>query len=209
MKLFLIILLLILGSISLMHIGSASNPYGEIYEYDLYFNGKLLDVSEVPHPTLRIGEPFKVRVDFTVHQKCYVSLMLSEIENGNFEIVAGPTSKMDDYGTEILDKSSTKIYEWTIKPTDKWSGGSLPIDLVYQINDFETGDILVNSRFTIAYPYISNEYYEGEAPASETQPTQEQQASENSSSPTASAPAFSLVTAILAFALVFFRFSHR
>ena len=214
MKLFLKVLLLTLGSILLLHVGSASNPYGEIYEYELFFNGKLLDVSEVPHSTLKIGEPFKIRIDFAVHQKCYVSIMLSEIGNGNFEIVTGSTSKMNDYGTEILDKNSTKMYEWTVKPTDKWSGGSLPIDLVYQINDFETGDILVNSRFTIAYPYISDEYYEGETPTSEQpesedQTTEGQPASENSSSPTVSAPAFSLVTAILALTLVFFRFFHQ
>jgi MAST domain-containing protein len=193
---------LIIGLILIPSVATASSPYGRM---DVYYNGKLLPGEEIAKPILKIGEPFEIGINLTVYQKCYVSIMLSEIGNNDFEIVTGPTSKMKDYGTEILDKNSTKMYEWTVKPTDEWAGGSLPIDLVYQINDFETGDILVNSGFTIAYPYISNEYYEGEAPVSETQSTPEQPASDNSSASTASSPAFSLVTAILALALVFFK----
>ena len=56
----------------------------------------------------------------------------------DFEIINGSTLKMKDYGTSIMEKDSSKIFKWTVKPTDKWAGGSLPIDVVYQINDFET-----------------------------------------------------------------------
>jgi hypothetical protein len=86
--------------------------------------------------------------------------------------------------------------------------------LIFGLMKFETGDILVNSGFTIAYPYISNEYYEGETPTSEqpapeAQPNIGQPASETSSAPATSAPDFSLVTAIMALALVFFKFSRH
>ncbi|RXA20084.1 sarcinarray family MAST domain-containing protein [Methanosarcina sp. MSH10X1] len=215
MKLFFKILLLTLGLIIFTEVGTASNPYGDIYEYDLYFNGKLLDVNEVPHLTLKIGEPFKVRVDFTVYERYYVSTMISEIGKGNFVIIDGPTKRTNDYCGKVIEKNSTEIFEWTVAPTKNWAGGSLPIDFVYQIDELGAGGkTLVNSGFTIAYPSISNEYYEGETPTSEQhtsedQPTQEQSTSENSSSPTASAPAFSLVTAILALALAFFRFFHQ
>ena len=150
----------------------------------------------------------------TVYQKCYVSVMLSEIGDNDFEIITGSTSKMKDYGTEILDKNSTKMYEWTVKPTDNWAGGSIPINLVYQINDFETGESLVRRQIHHCLLHISNEHYEGktptsEQPTSETQPTHGQPASENSSASAASAPAFSLVTAISVLVLVFLRFSRQ
>ena len=206
----------IMGTILILltNISSAYNPYGDIYEYDLYFNGKLLNTTEVPKPILKIGEPFNVKIDFVVYRKCEMSIKLSEIENGYFVILNGSTPKMDVYRADVMEKDSTRTYEWTVQPTEKWAGGSLPIDLVYQIDDFETKKSLVHGSFTIAYPYISNEYYKGETPISEqpeskTQPTQEQQASENSSAPTASSPAFSLLTAITAIALVFFKLSRR
>jgi MAST domain-containing protein len=184
----------------------ASSPYGEM---EVYYNEKLLPGSETAKPTLKIGEPFKVSINLTVYQKSEVSVMLSEIGDGDFVILEGYTKKMNRYGSKVMEKNSSEYFEWTVKPTDSWAGGSLPVNLVYQINDFETGDILVNSGFTIAYPYISNEYYEGETSTSEkteSQPTAEQSTSEDSSTPTTSAPSFSLVTAIMALALVFFRF---
>ncbi|AKB56822.1 sarcinarray family MAST domain-containing protein [Methanosarcina barkeri] len=190
------------------NIASAYNPYGDIYEYNLYFNGKLLNTTEVPKPILKIGEPFNVKIDFIVHKKCEMSIKLSEIENGYFVILNGSTSKMDVYRADVMEKNSSNTYEWTIQPTEKWAGGSLPLDLVYQIDDFETKKSLVHGSFTIAYPYISNEYYEGETPVSETQTTLGQPASENSPSP-ASAPAFSLLTAISALVLVFLRLSRQ
>jgi MAST domain-containing protein len=184
---------------------SAYNPYGDVYEYNLYFDGKLLNTTEVPKPILKIGEPFDVKIDFIVYKKCEMSIKLSEIENGHFVILDGSTPKMDVYRADILEKNSTITYEWTVKPTEKWAGGSLPIDLVYQIDDFETKKSLVHGSFTIAYPYISKEYYEGEIPTSEEQPVSETEPSSTS----ASTPAFSLVTAVSALVLVFLRFSRQ
>jgi len=183
-------------------IATASSPYGKM---DVYYNGKLLPGEEVAKPVLKVGEPFNIGINLTVNQRSHVSIMLSEIGDDNFEIVSGPTSKMKDYGTEVLDKNSSKMYEWTVKATDNWAGGSLPINLVYQINDFDTGDILVKGKFTVAYCTISNDYYEGETPTSEEQPASETEPSSTS----ASAPAFSLVAAILALVLVFLRQIHK
>ncbi|KKH47039.1 sarcinarray family MAST domain-containing protein [Methanosarcina sp. 1.H.A.2.2] len=199
-KFFLVSLFIIL--ILIPSIATASSPYGKM---GVYYNGKLLPGEEVAKPVLKVGEPFDIGINLTVNQKCHVSVMLSEIGDDNFEIVSGPTSKMKDYGTEVLDKNSSKMYEWTVKATDNWVGGSLPINLVYQINDFDTGDILVKGKFTVAYCTISKEYYEGEIPTSEEQPVSETEPSSTS----ASTPAFSLVTAISALVLVFLRFSRQ
>ena len=190
---------------------TADSPYGKM---EVYYNNKLLPGSEVAKPILKIGEPFTVGINLTVSQKSEVSVELNEIGKGYFEIINGSTSKMNIYRADVVEKNSTVLYQWTVKPTEKWAGGSIPIDIVYQINDFETGDILVNSGFTVAYCTISDEHYEGKTPtskqpASETQPAQGQLASENLSASAASAPAFSLVTAILTLALVFFRFSRH
>lgn len=200
----------LIGLILISHVATASSPYGKI---DVYYNGKLLPGEEIAKPVLKIGEPFNIGINLTVHQKCYVSVMLSEIGDNDFEIITGSTSKMKEYGTEVLNESSTKMYEWTVKPTGNWVGGSIPINLVYQINEFETGESLVEGKFTIAYCTISNEYYKGEILISEQTETENQHtsgkpASENSSSP-ASAPAFSLVTAISALVLVFLRSSRQ
>lgn len=189
------VLLLTLILILLTEIGSASNPYGEIYEYDLYFNGKLLEVDEVPHPILKIGEPFEIRVDFTSYQKCYVSTMISEIGEGNFIVIEGPTEKTNDYCGKVIEKNSTEIFEWVVAPTENWAGGSLPIDFIYQIDELGAGGkTLLNSGFTVAYPYISTEYYEGKTPP------QESSSSETETSPE-SAPAFTTFGTFLALAL--------
>lgn len=178
---------------------SAYNPYGDVYEYNLYFNGKLLNTTEVPKPVLKIGEPFDVKIDFAIYKKCEMSIKLSEIEKGYFVILNGSTPKMDVYRADVVEKNSTITYEWTVKPTEKWKGGSLPIDLVYQIDDFETKNSLVHGSFTIAYPYISNEHYEGKIPTSE-----ESSVSETESLPTsASTPAFTLAGTISILVLAF------
>ncbi|WP_331455095.1 sarcinarray family MAST domain-containing protein [Methanosarcina siciliae] len=173
-----------------------------VYEYNLYFNGKLLNTTEVPKPVLKIDEPFDVKIDFIVYKKCEMSIKLSEIENGYFVILNGSTPKMDVYRADILEQNSTVTYEWKVKPTEKWAGGSLPIDLVYQIDDFKTKKSLVHGSFTIAYPYISNEYYEGEISTSEEQPVSDTEPSSTS----ASAPAFTLAGAISVLALAFVLF---
>ncbi|AKB79625.1 hypothetical protein MSHOH_3142 [Methanosarcina horonobensis HB-1 = JCM 15518] len=192
-------LLSTLGFILLINTVSAHNLYGEVYEYDLYFNGKLLDTTEVPKPVLKVNEPFTVRIDFKIYTKCELSVMLSEIEKNNFYVITGSTQKMNIYTGDVVENNSVKSYEWTVAPTESWAGGSLPIDLVYQINDFETGKILVNNGFTIAYPSISTEYYEGETPTSGKQPVSETEPSPTS----ASTPAFTFVGAISVLALTF------
>ncbi|AKB19713.1 sarcinarray family MAST domain-containing protein [Methanosarcina sp. WWM596] len=197
--------ILVIGTIFLLltNIASASSPYGSI---DVYYNDVLLPGKEIVKPVLKIGEPFKVRFDFTVNQKCYVSVKLSELGKDNFVIIDGPTSRMEEYYGKIMEENSTDVFEWTVKPTENWAGGSIPIDFVCQVNELGAGGkILVKGEFTAAYCTISNEHYEGKIPTSEEQPVSETEPSSTS----ASTPAFSLVTAISALVLVFLRFSRQ
>lgn len=184
------------------NISFASSPYGEM---QVYYNERILPGSEIAKPTLKIGEPFNVSINLTVYQKSEVSVMLSEIGDEDFVISDGFTKKMNRYGSKVMEKNSSEIFEWKVAPTENWAGGSTPVNIVYQINDFESGDILVNSGFTIAYPYISTEYYESKIPTSN-----EQTVSETSpSSLSASTPAFSIVATISVLVFVFFRFSRQ
>ena len=94
--------ILVIGTIFILltNIASASSPYGSI---DVYYNDKLLPGKEIAKPVLKIEEPFKVRFDFTVYQRCYVSAMISEIGDGNFIVVDGPTKKTNVYCGKIFD----------------------------------------------------------------------------------------------------------
>lgn len=196
--------LIILGVVSLFLVGiaSANSSYGSI---DVFYNDKLLPGKEVAKPLLKIDEPFKIRVHLTVYQKCYVSVKLSELDKNIFTIIKGPTSNMEEYYGKVMEKNSTEIFEWDVKPTEKWSGGSIPIDFIYQIDELGAGGkTLVNSGFTVAYCTISNEHYEEENPESENQPVSgvETPAEIKSPSPSVSAPAFTFIGSIFTTALV-------
>ena len=180
--------ILVVCSILFSGIVSAESQYGKI---DVYYNDKLLPGTEVAKPTLQIGESFTVKIDFTVYQEYKVSGKLMELGSGNFEIVDGP-SEMDQYSSVILKPNESHIFEWTVKPTEKWAGGSLPINFHYSIVEKGNPEPVVNNKFTIAYPYITTEYYE-----SDTTPTTTTD-SESPSTDDPTTPAFTFLAAALA-----------
>ena len=137
------------------------SPYAKI---DTYYNGKLYPGSEIPKPLLKIGEPFTVRIDVTSYQRCYLSVQLGSIDESDFKIISGPTSKLNQFTDEIIEKNETKSYEWIVTPTDNWAGGHIPLDFYYQFTDLETIKAITSGEFTAAYITVSEEYYDG-APA--------------------------------------------
>jgi sarcinarray family protein len=143
-------------------VASAESPYGKI---DVYYNGKLYPESETAKPVLKIGEPFTLSFNLTVTQKSEVSVQLSEISKGDFQIIDGPVLQMDKYIHEVLEKDESRIYNWTVIPTENWAGGSMPINFVYQIDDYNGFETLVKGEFTAAYITVSEEYYNDIAPA--------------------------------------------
>ncbi|WP_148705755.1 sarcinarray family MAST domain-containing protein [Methanosarcina siciliae] len=191
---------LIIASILILtvNLATASNSYGEVYTYDVYFNDKLLQGTEIAKPLLKVGEPFNIKVNVTVYREYKVSGQISEIGSGNFEVIDGP-SQMNRYSSVNLKPNESHIFEWTIKPTNEWAGGSLPINFHYAFLEKGNPEPILNSGFTVAYCTISNEYYEGEPPTSEEQPASETEPSSTS----ASAPAFTLAGALSVLALAF------
>ena len=184
-----------------INLAMASNPYGEVYTYDVYYNDKLLPDIEIAKPLLKIGEPFTIKVNITVYQEYRVSGQISEIGSGNFEVIEGP-SEMNKYSSVILKPNESYTFEWTVKSTEGWAGGSLPINFRYSLVEKGNPEPILNSGFTVAYCTISNEYYAGEIPISENHPD-----SETESSPaSAPAPSFTFASAILILALAFVLF---
>lgn len=181
----------------------AGSPYGSM---DVYYNNNILPGAEVAKPTLKIGEPFNIKISLTVNQKSDVYASLSCMDKSSFEIIDGPTLRIGDYSkANILETNSTIEYEWMVKPTERWAGGSIPLDIYYEIYDHGSPEPLVKGGFTVAYCTISNEQYAGEIPTSENRPT----SGTEPSSTLASTPAFSLLAAVLALVLVFFRISRQ
>jgi MAST domain-containing protein len=154
----------------------------------------------------------RVKINLTVYQKSDVYISLSCMEKDSFKIINGPTERIEKYSKpEILEANTSKEYEWTVEPTERWRGGSIPLDIYYAIFAHGDSEPLVNGGFTVAYCTISNEYYEGETstpeqPESETQSTSNEKPVSEASTPAASTPSFSLVTAILALALMLFKY---
>lgn len=179
----------------LIGIASASSQYGSI---DVYYNDKILPGKEIAKPILKIGEPFKVRIEMTLNQTSNVFVQVCSLGGNFFEVIEGPSEFGKTDYMKSLDPGK-HVFEWTLTPTDEWTGGSIPLNFWYQINLIGEDEPAVKGEFTVAYCTISNEYYEGETPISEEQPV-----SETESSPTtASAPAFTFICALSVFALFF------
>ncbi|WP_370574403.1 sarcinarray family MAST domain-containing protein [Methanomethylovorans sp.] len=126
---------------------------------DLYYNNQLYPSNATPKPVVNIGEPFKVKFEITCYRKVYLSVQLTELGSDSFEIIEGPILKMDTYITRIIEPNETISYEWTLKPTESWAGGGMPLNFVYQLTDYEREITISQGEFTAAYVTISNEYY--------------------------------------------------
>jgi len=187
---------LIICLIMLPGMASAKSQYGKI---DVYYNGKHLPGTEVAKPTLKIGEPFTVAVEMTMYQDCKVYIELSDLGTGLgsniFVVTEGPSDMGESYD-KIFTQNETYIFEWTLKATDEWTGGTMPINFHYEIYVKDRYDPLVNSEFTIAVPYITTEYYEGDT----TPPTTTTPESPTSTEDPAT-PAFSLLATAFALTL--------
>ncbi|MGB3907392.1 MAG: sarcinarray family MAST domain-containing protein [Methanomethylovorans sp.] len=167
------LVLIFISLLVILSVASAESVHGKI---DVYFNEKLYPGSETAKAVLKINEPFTLTFNLTVHQKSEVSVQLSEISKNDFQIIDGPVLQMDKYIHEVLEKDESRIYEWTIVPTENWAGGSMPINFVYQIDDFNGFDTLVKGEFTAAYITVSKEYYNGEPVAVSAEPITEKPA---------------------------------
>ena len=171
------------------NITNAESLYGKI---DTHYNDKLLPGNEIAKPTLKIGEPFTLRVDTTMYQECIMNIKLILIDKTHFDFIDGPAD-FNQVTPYIFKSNETHTFEWTLKPTDKWAGGTVPLDIHYSILLPDVTGSVADNSFTIAYPYITTEYYEGDT----TPPTTTTPESPTSTEDPAT-PAFTLLAAALA-----------
>ena len=187
----LIMILLIFPDVAL-----AESQYGKI---NVYYNDKHLPGAEVAKPILKIGEPFSVAIEMTMYQYCKVYFELSDLGTGlgsNYFVVIDGPSDLGKSHDKIFMENETHTFEWTLKPTDEWVDGSMPVDFYYSILLPGDSESVVNSEFTVAVPYITTEHYEGDTtPITTTDP--ESPTSTNDPT-TPSTPAFSLLAAAFA-----------
>jgi len=188
----------------LTNVVSASSQYGII---DVYYNDQLLPGKEVAKPTLKIGEPFKIKINLTLNQKSILFLKICSLRVGvPYEVIEGPSEFDKKLYFESLDPG-TYTFEWILKPTGEWEGGTMPVNIWYQIHNVGEDEPLVQGEFTVAYPYLSNEHYKGEVPTPKEQKTSEKEPSPTSKP--ASMPDFSSLSTIAALSLVFLAFYRQ
>ncbi|MCD6572984.1 MAG: sarcinarray family MAST domain-containing protein [Thermoplasmata archaeon] len=113
--------------------------------------------------TLKVHEPFKVKVEITTKTKCYADASLyvpGYIKV--FETINGP-SKIG-YGEDISWHSNysglIKTYEWTVRPTGKWTDGWAPLNILIQFTQDPTGYTNKIDK-TIIHAYIFPEEWNG------------------------------------------------
>ena len=191
MKMSWIVVGLILCLIMLSGMASAESQYGKI---DSYYNDNFLSGTEVAKPTLKIGEPFTLRVDVTMYQKCKMNIRLNLLDNTHFDFIDG-AADFNQAASYIFEANETSTFEWTLKATDKWAGGAVPLDIHYSILLPDVTGSVADSSFTIAVPYITTEHYEGDTTPTTTS---DPESSKSTDEPTApSTPAFTILAAAL------------
>ena len=199
MKSKLLLVGLIVSTIMLINIVSAESQYGKI---DSYYNGEYLPGTEVAKPTLKIGEPFTLRVDVTMYQECKMDIELSLLDKTHFDFIGG-VADFNQPASYIFEANETRTFEWILKPTDKWAEGAVPVNIHYAILLKGVTGSVTDSSFTIAYPYITTEYYEGDTTPTTTTDPESPTSTDDPITP--STPAFTLLASALAIVLVVVR----
>ncbi|WP_167848772.1 sarcinarray family MAST domain-containing protein [Methanolobus halotolerans] len=127
MKTKVLIMIFLISFVATPTITSATSSHISI---DVYYNDQLYPGASTPKPFVKIGEPFKVRFDVTCFSPGVLSVKLTELADGSFEIIEGPTLKVDKYTDDKFEMNENLSYEWILKATDEWAGGSMPLDFV-------------------------------------------------------------------------------
>ena len=127
---------------------------------------KLPDDSEwrealVDGVTLKIHEPFKVKAQITTKTKVHV-LDIEIYDPGVtkvFEVIEGPSKNGESILKYDVPANWSKTYEWTVRPTGKWTEGWAPLN--FGAVFMKTQDDYNGIDKTIIHAYISPEEWNG------------------------------------------------
>jgi sarcinarray family protein len=114
------------------------------------------------HETLKVHEPFQVMVKVTSKVDCihlYVSLERPGSTKA-YEVLEGPSKIMDYIRNHNVSAGWSKTYEWTLRPTGKWTDGMAALNVG---SYFYTGEMKIVD-FTIIAAYICPEKWNGSMP---------------------------------------------
>lgn len=130
--------------------------HGEAYAWVKLAGDSEWREAVVRNVTLKVNEPFEVKVTVKTKTKCHVDVELWEPGYTEaYSIVGGKK----EYGSYDCPPNWTKTYIWKVKPNGNWTGGYAPLNLFVQftpsMSDLET------IEKTIIYAYISSEKWEG------------------------------------------------
>ncbi len=145
-----------------MHVRAWECEYGTVNAWVKLSNDTQWREAMVDDVTLKVHEPFKVKVQITTKMKCHVSFELYDPGVTKvFEVVNGASKNGEDVDENNCPANWTKTYEWTVRPTGKWTEGWAPLNFFIQFTDPNTG---YNEKIdkTIIHAYISPEEWEGE-----------------------------------------------
>jgi MAST domain-containing protein len=164
----------------------------------MYYNNQLYPGASIPKPLLEIGEPFKLRFEVTCYKRNFLSVMLTSIDDDDFDILEGPTSCLGSGTRGTIEANETRVFEWTVAPNEEWAGGSAPINFYYQMTDLDTKKVITSGKFSAAYVTISEEYYDGsESTTDSTSNSEDESSSSSTPAFTALFAGFALVLAVI------------
>jgi len=135
--------------------------YGEAKAWVKLSNDTEWREAMVDGVTLKVHEPFKVKVWVKTKADIYVvGIGLSSPGVTKvFEKLDGPSLIGDEILKYDVPANWTKTYEWTVRPTGKWTEGWAPLN--FGVVFMKTQDDYKNIGKTVIHAYISPEEWNG------------------------------------------------
>ena len=131
--------------------------YGEAKAWVKLSNDTQWREAMVDGVTLKVREPFKVKVWVKTKTECYVDIELYDPGITKvFEVVEGPSKNGEMIYSDNCPANWTKTYEWTVRPTGEWTEGWAPLNILVQFTQDPTGYTNKIDK-TIIHAYISSE----------------------------------------------------
>jgi len=130
------------------------------------------------HFSLKIGQPIQIKIEVTPKQDSLIHILEDEpTKVFNFDILSlapfgdfkyniyGVERKNEDVRWENVSEGKTVGAVWTISPNSNWAGGTAAFMVTYQVNKPPPHNdaVLTGNFFTIIYPYIENEQWQGKS----------------------------------------------
>lgn len=156
---------LILALFVIVGLASADDFKG-LTDVEVYFNDQ---VATVDNATLKVGEPFTVKAVIKAKKVLDIGVKLTasgfkDDEPQPYEVISGPSQFAKSTGVDNITQGNETTFEWKLKPTSVWAGGTTPLDISFSFYDISRAKGYPLS-FTVANIYISKETYTGSAAA--------------------------------------------